>query len=231
MSFVYKEKPSKSRFVEVIWKTEDKTDGVYMAPADGCWDLIFITENNATKVLFSGPTSRPTPTPYKAGNKNIGIRFKPGTFMTKIPAHEMLNTVDILPVVDRNSFKLFNTTLTIPTYDTVDDFITHLELLGFLGEDQTVDAALHNEPIHKANRSIERHFIQATGLPQGSHRRIRQVQKAVDLLQSGVSILNTAHEAEYADQAHMTRMIKKLIGLTPSEIIDADQPIIIEHMK
>jgi AraC-like DNA-binding protein len=38
------------------------------------------------------------------------------------------------------------------------------------------------------------------------------------LLQQGVSILDTVYEVGYADQAHMTRSLKRLIGQTPTQI-------------
>jgi hypothetical protein len=36
MSFDYEERPSSSRFVDVIWRTYDTSDGTYLAAADAC---------------------------------------------------------------------------------------------------------------------------------------------------------------------------------------------------
>jgi methylphosphotriester-DNA--protein-cysteine methyltransferase len=38
------------------------------------------------------------------------------------------------------------------------------------------------------------------------------------LLQRGVSIHDTVHEAGYFDQPHLTRSLKRLLGQTPAEI-------------
>jgi AraC-like DNA-binding protein len=229
MSFTYEEKPSRSRFVETIWKTEDKTDGVYIAPADGCWDLIFVTQDGKTRVLFSGPTTRPTPFEYKAGNKNLGIRFKPGAFMTQVSALAMRNVVDVLAMQDARHFILFDYTFEIPSFETADQLVERLEQLGFLGNDYVVSAKLKDQALRTTDRSVQRHFLQATGLPAKSHQRIRQAQRAVDLLRSGHSPIETAHEAGYADQAHMTRTLKALTGHTPAEISTTKEPIIVEH--
>lgn len=229
MSFAYEEKPSRSKYVEVIWKTEDKTDGIYMAPADACWDLIFITEASKSRVLFSGPTTQPTPVSYKAGNKNLGIRFKPGAFMTQASALAMRNVVDILPMKDARHFVLFDHTFELPTFETADDFIGELETLGFFGYDYVVNAKLSDKTPHMTNRSVQRHFKQTTGLSAKAHQRIVQAQRAVELLQSGQSPIKAAHEAGYADQAHMTRALKALTCHTPAEIITATEPIIVEH--
>jgi hypothetical protein len=45
MSFTHESKQSSSPYVEVLWRTEDQTAGVYVASPDACWDMIFIKNN------------------------------------------------------------------------------------------------------------------------------------------------------------------------------------------
>ena len=78
MTFDYEDKASSSRFVDIVWRTHDTSDGTYLAAADACWDMIFIRSGDATRVLLSGPSSMTTPVPYRAGNRNVGIRFVRG---------------------------------------------------------------------------------------------------------------------------------------------------------
>ena len=40
----------------------------------------------------------------------------------------------------------------------------------------------------------------------------------------GVSILDTAYEAGYFDQPHLTRSLKQFIGRTPAQILQLRQP-------
>jgi len=47
---------------------------------------------------------------------------------------------------------------------------------------------------------------------------MNRAHKAVELLQQGVSILDTVYEAGYYDQPHLTRSLKQFIGKTPSQI-------------
>ena len=54
MTFEYEEKPSRSRFVDIIWQTHDTSDGTYLAAADACWDMIFIRSVHGNRVLLSG---------------------------------------------------------------------------------------------------------------------------------------------------------------------------------
>ena len=229
MAFDYEEKPSHSKYVEAIWKTEDRTDGVYMAPADAGWDLIFITESGKTRVLLSGPTTQPTPLSYKAGNKNIGIRFRLGTFMTRVSGSAMRNVVDILPMQDERHFILFDHVFAVPTFETADELIAEFESLGFLGPDHIVNTALGDKTPAATQRSIQRHFKDATGVVAKTHQRVKQAQRAVSLLRNGSTPIEAAHEAGYADQAHMTRVLKQLTGYTPAEIIASNEPIIVER--
>src|SRR5262245_55621484 len=99
MSFTYEEKQSSSPYVDVIWHTEDQTDGVYIASADASWDMIFIRRKaGKPSALLSGPCSKTTRVPYSAGNKNIGMRFKPGVSFTDIPVCDMVNVTQPLPM-------------------------------------------------------------------------------------------------------------------------------------
>jgi AraC-like DNA-binding protein len=40
----------------------------------------------------------------------------------------------------------------------------------------------------------------------------------VELLHQGKPIIDTAHELGYADQSHLTRSLKRLLGYTPRAI-------------
>jgi hypothetical protein len=123
MTFDYEEKPSTSRFVDVFWQTFDRSNGTYLAAADACWDMIFIRGGDGIRALLSGPSSNITPVPYKAGNRNVGIRFVRGSFLTHVPATVMVDTTVVLPMADEGSFVLAGETWAVPTYEAVEDFV------------------------------------------------------------------------------------------------------------
>ena len=52
-------------------------------------------------------------------------------------------------------------------------------------------------------------------------RRSPVAQRAVDLLERGVPAVQVVHLAGYADQPHLTRSLKRLVGQTPSRIARA----------
>ncbi|MES2608668.1 MAG: AraC family transcriptional regulator [Pseudomonadota bacterium] len=67
-------------------------------------------------------------------------------------------------------------------------------------------------------RTLRRDMLAAVGLPLRSLAGILRFQRAMALLQGGAqpSLAHLAHEAGYADQAHMTRQFRKLGGFTPA---------------
>jgi hypothetical protein len=67
--------------------------------------MIFIrSKEGKTKVLLSGPSSKTTLVPYSAGNKNFGIRFKPGIIFTNIPVTDMVDVTQALPMLTEDTF-------------------------------------------------------------------------------------------------------------------------------
>ena len=99
-----------------------------------------------------------------------------------------------------------------------DTFIDRLVRQGLLLRDPVVDDVLHGRLDGRSERTVQRRFVQATGLTQGHVCRVERARSAMALLQRGVSILDTVHKAGYYDQPHLTRSVKRLLGQTPSEI-------------
>lgn len=218
MSFTYEQRPSQSPFVEAIWRTQDESNGMYMATADGSWDLIFVTQNKQTRVLFSGPSSRATPFVYKTGNNNVGIRFRPGAFMRHMHAKSMLD-VTASTKAGSHGFWFNNGQWTLPTFDNADDFIAKITKDGSLAANAVVTSALAGHKQSVSARTVQRHFLQTTGLTLQYMRLIERANQAVAQLQQGMSILQVVHDLGFADQAHMTRIVKHVSGSTPGNIV------------
>ncbi len=219
MVFIYKERPSTSPYAQAIWTTEDTSNGIYLAAADGAWDMIFVQQDGQHKVVLSGPSSRATPVRYKKGNRNVGIRFRPGSYFTNLPANTMLDVTRLLPIASAYTFWFDHQTWRMPTFETADDFLDKLARNGLLAKDGLVQTVLQGETPDVGMRSVQRRFLYATGLPPGYHQQIRRAAEAVKMLEKGTSILDVVHQLGYADQAHMTRVVKRLSGCTPGQII------------
>ncbi len=69
-------------------------------------------------------------------------------------------------------------------------------------------------------RTLERRFLNATGLSPKRYARIRRMQNGLRLLgERGADLADVAAECGYADQAHMTRELVELAGRRPGEIV------------
>ena len=225
MTFEYEERPSASRFVDVIWRTHDTSDGTYLAAADACWDMIFIRSGLGNRVLLSGPSSTTTPVHYRAGNRNVGIRFHRGSFLTHVPTTTMVDTTVELPMPTVESFLLADEAWPMPTYETADAFVAELEERRLLGDDPIVMAALRGDDPGLTRRSVQRHVSQVTGLTANQIRQIVRARTAAERLQRGEPILDVAHDLGYADQAHLTRDLRRMTGFTPGQTKGRDEPI------
>ena len=78
---------------------------------------------------------------------------------------------------------------------------------GELAREPLVEAALQGQLKDRSTSTIERRFRHSTGLTQGAVRQIERARYATQLLQQGVSILDTVQEAGYFDQPHLTRSL------------------------
>jgi AraC-like DNA-binding protein len=218
MSFTYEEKRSSSPYVDVVWRTEDQTDGVYVASADACWDMVFIKSyEGQSKVLLSGPSSNITFVPYSAGNKNFGIRFKLGTIFTNIPVTGMVNVTKALTMPTEDTFVLQGITWKLPTYENIDEFLARLMEDGLLSIDPVVRDILEDKAVNMSVRSTQRHFAMTIGMSPRQVRQITSARKAVGLLLQGIPPAEVSYQLGYADLPHMIRMLKRFTGYTPKE--------------
>lgn len=216
MSFTYEEKRSSSPYVDVVWHTEDQTDGVYVASADACWDMIFIkNKDGKSKVLLCGPCFKTTLVPYSAGNKNFGIQFKPGVIFTNIPVTEMINVTKALPLPAEDTFVLQGITWKLPTYENIDEFLAKMAENSLLSIDPVISDVLENRGMKMSVRSIQRHFATTIGMSPRRVKQIMSARKAVELLLQGIPLAEVSYELGYADLPHMIRMLKRFTGFTP----------------
>jgi AraC-like DNA-binding protein len=158
------------------------------------------------------------------GGEWLGILFKVGTFLPHLPTGELVDADVNLPTVSRTSFWLFDSAWQLPDYDNADMFVDRLVRKGLLARDPVVDAASQGQLKDCDPRTLQRHFLWATGLTQSSLRQIERARYATYLLQQGVSILDTVEQAGYFDQPHLTRSLKYLIGQTPAQIREKSRP-------
>ena len=76
-------------------------------------------------------------------------------------------------------------------------------------------------------RTVRREFKTNLGLSPKQYALVTQFNRALRLLREvGLDVISAATEAGYSDQAHMTRVFRKLGGFTPAKIPNFQIPII-----
>jgi AraC-like DNA-binding protein len=69
-----------------------------------------------------------------------------------------------------------------------------------------------------SSRQLERDFLRWFALSPKRFAQTARLQQAARLAASGMSLAQVAAEAHYADQAHMSRAVQKLTGLSPTRL-------------
>jgi AraC-like DNA-binding protein len=225
MIFNFEERPSDSPFVERIWRAQSECTGDFLSVAASHWEIVVSKYHGKTILTVRGPETRVTPLQVTlVGAEWFGIIFKLGTFMPRLPVSNLVDEALDLPEATSKSFWLNGSAWQFPTYENADTFVDWLARKDLLVRDPIVGAALQGQLQELSPRSIQRRFLRATGLTQGTIRQIERARHATTLLQQGVSILDTVDQVGYADQAHLTRSLKYFIGKTPAQIIQRTQP-------
>lgn len=218
MNFISEGRVSDSPHVEMIWRGQAGSDYAPLCPADGRWNLLLLKQDGKVRVSVEGPLSKARPTVQTEGTEWLVIKFKLGSFLPSLPVSHIVDTEAILPLVARNSFWLHGSSWQFPGYENVETFIDRLVHDDVLLRDPVVAALLQDQPHELSLRTVRRHFLRATGLTPKTLQQIERAQQALSLLVQGVSLLDVAYQAGYADQSHMTRSLKHFIGQTPAQI-------------
>jgi len=142
--------------------------------------------------------------------------------MPALPPREVMDRSDVnLPEATSKTFWLNGRAWQFPNFENADTFVDWLVRDGLLVHDPLVEAVLSgHQPADLSVRTVQRRFMQATGLTHTALRQIKRARYATSLLKQGASILDTVFEAGYFDQPHLTRSLKHYVGLTPAQIAD-----------
>ena len=165
-----------------------------------------------------GPETKATTAPVPGEAEFFGIQFSLGTFMPGLPPGQLVDSSLTLPRATGTSFWLDGAGWELPGPDNADVFVDRLVRAGLLVHDPVVPAALAGDAEGLSTRSVERRVSRATGLTRGAISQIRRAERAVELLCRGVSALDVAGQAGYADQPHLTRSLTRFAGRPPSQI-------------
>jgi AraC-like DNA-binding protein len=219
MNFTFEERGSESPLVELIWRTHTGNGGDFISSAVANWEIVFTRSQGKTVVGVRGPETKATPAPVPEDAEVLGITFKVGTFMPHLLPSALVDGAVILPEACGQSFWLHHAAWQLPDYENADSFIHRLTRQGLVAQDAVLRSALQGELKDLSLRSVQRRFINITGLTHKAIQQIERARQAAQLLQQGTPILDAAFQLGYADQSHLTHSLKRLVGQTPAQLI------------
>jgi hypothetical protein len=221
MTQIHESRKSSSPYIETVWKSQNVTDGTYLATPDGSWDLIvLISETGKRQMMLAGQATKSSYIPYRAGTGSVVISFALGAYMPHLPGDKMVDLVEILPNFDDDHFSLAGHTFALPTFETAEELVEHMVKTGLLKNDGVVDGALNGTPKAISSRGAQRHFVHTTGMSQKRLTQIKRAQEAVTLLKQGKKPSEAAADAGYSDQPHLAKSLKQIMDSTPGNVDD-----------
>jgi hypothetical protein len=226
MLITFDDRLSDSPFVERIWRSQSERAGTFYSISACHWEMVVTRLEGKTFLTIRGPETRATTADCPAYGEWFAIRFRLGTFMPMLRPGCLRDQKTVtLPTVSSRSFFLNGSAWEYPDFENAETFVDRLVRAGLISADRYVFDVLQNEPQERSLRTSQRHVLEATGLTHGTIRQIERARHATNLLKQGVPILDAVFRAGYYDQAHLTRSLKRFIGLTPAQILRAEQQL------
>lgn len=219
-SDVYREwdPPPQWRYAVIcLWEQRVFADRVQRVVPDGHADLIFNTNETVDVIGVADEVGLPV---LVAGTHLFGIRLHPqavgAAFRTN--ASTLLN--DAVPAEDVFGAKRARH---LADQRALDAWIRSIEpdhrtsrAVRLLETHSVADTA---DELSVTTRQLQRSLVAEVGLAPKTFQRIRRFQRFLRAADGGVVLGRAAAQAGYADQAHLTRDVGRLSGLTPSRLI------------
>jgi len=218
MGVLQEVRDSDSPLVERVTRVRFASDWRGLTTPDGCWDLVVRRVGGRVELLQTGLITRPIGLAYAAGDEYLSISFKPGVFMPRLPGPRMIDRGLLRPTPSPRTFWLEQEQLEIPTFDNAEGLVQRLVKRELIVRDEIVAGVVEGRPRAIHPRSVQRHFLQAMGMTAKRLEQIRRACQAIERLSAGNRVVEVALELGYADQSHLTRALKTIMGKTPGQI-------------
>jgi AraC-like DNA-binding protein len=225
-SFYRERRPAGHPLVECWWEQRvgERADGyVQRVLPDACADLIVWADGRATVV---GPATSVQLPHLPGGVRLRGLRLRTAAIGSALglPAQELRDLEvpldDLFPAATaaRIADRVWRGDLP-PALDTHvgDRRISYA--LARLSRPATRVADVAGD-LDMSERHLRRLVLSHTGLEPRTLRRVARFQRFLDLSEGAErSLASLASAAGYADQAHLTREVRALSGLTPAALL------------
>jgi hypothetical protein len=207
--FAFGVRASDSPFVEKVWRTNSVPVESFISVAEPHWELVVTRQRSETRMTVRGPETKASIVAIPQDAEFVGIQFRLGAFMPHFPLDRLVDRGIDLPDAGSRSFWLDASAWQFPAYEDADVFVDRLVRRGLLVRE--VDR-------RSSERTAQRRTLRSTGLTRRAIGQIERALRAVELVRQGAPLREVAQCAGYADQAHLTRALKRFVGMTPRQV-------------
>jgi len=210
-----------SPLVKEVYQAYSVGGGSFLSTAASNWEMVITKQQGRVTLSIRGPETKASPAPIPEDAEFLGVIFKHGAFMPSLPVSKFVDKEIHIPEISRNSFQLFGVTWEFPKLENIDVFVERMIHNDLLVHDPVVEDVLRGKTQDLSLRSVQRRFLQVTGLTYKTIKQIERARQAASLLQSGVPISETTYQTGYFDQAHLTNSLRRYYRQTPAQIVQA----------
>lgn len=219
--FVFESRASDSPFVDSIWRTTSSEGGTFISIAQPYVSLVVTRQRGKTWVSLMGPETVATHAGVPDHAEFFGIVFKLGTYLPHIPTRQLVDAHIDLPDASARTVWMHGAACELPTFENADTFVSRLIRDGSLSREPTIADVIGGRIPDVSSRTLQRRFVHAAGISQGTMLQIERARHALELLERGTPILDVVALTGYSDQPHLTRAVRLYTGQTPAQILRA----------
>jgi len=205
--FSYTSKPAYSEFALAEWDFHSAVESKSLVIPDGCRDIIVSKKPDSKPTYFISDLSASAFSVVSSpGSHMRGIRLQPGV---QINAHKL------------NAWLCVNNSEEIFHQDQLDEFCYRsagvAEVLDCIASD-VFSISCAAKQLGKSTRSLQRVLSAETGTTPGFWLALSRARKTARALFESSELSSVAFDLGFADQAHMSREMKRWFNLTPTQI-------------
>ena len=210
MGLEFEHRASDSSAIEQVWRSRSSETTAMTSLARAHADVVFWEGRDGVHAGVQGPETRASEAPVPEDAVFLGVRLALGTLLPALPPRTIVDRFSPLPV-EGGRVLLGGDRIPIPRYDQAEDFVALLLRRGLL-----VTAPVDGDGL--TDRTRQRRFLDAVGLPQRTVLQIERAREAAVLLRDGRRPAEVAQDAGYFDQPHLARSLRRFIGPTGTEL-------------
>ena len=190
-----------------VWRFEAREAMTVRVAPDGCRDLIVVVPRSGAPVSFVSALADATETPgFAAGDRAVGVRLRAGVRVDERALAASL----------RGGERCDDGDLFAAIADAVTLAPRVREALACLREAPAL--ALAQGRLGVSERSLERLLSQGTGRGPLFWRNLARARRCARALAGAAPLAELAADHGYADQAHMTRELRRWFGAPPTRL-------------